>query len=510
MNFLKNLKIGARLGLGFGLVLVLLIAVAVLSTSQLGRVNDNVLYFSENTMPSLKAVAAMRSDPGDIRRLEANHIMVSTEAEMDEFETRISKSRNSLETGLKGYEKLLSDDEDKKRWQAASSATAEYVALWDKLRPMSRKTATDPTAAEAAHKLLFGDSRKAFAAATAGFENMWEYNSQLGVKAAKDSQAAYSAAMLMLSLLSGLACMLGIWAAWFITRSITRPINQAVKVAQTVAAGDLTSEIDVTSRDETGQLLTALRAMNESLVGIVSNVRQSSDSIATGSAQIATGNADLSQRTEEQASNLQQTAASMEQLTSTVRQNSDTARQANQLASSAAAAAAKGGQMVGQVVKTMEQPAVCEAFIEGRELTASVIGSPAEVLPLGEIDFSGMPSGSAKIVCYAAKWDPQSPEYQKTPSVGCRLDAATTARVKKIARTTAAALGLRDIARLDLRLDNRGGLYVIDVNPNCDLGEQSGFPKAGYRAGLNYEGVLQRVLARSLSEGRRFPVAATA
>jgi len=173
MNFLKNLKIGARLGLGFGLVLVLLIAVAVLSTSQLGRVNDNVLYFSENTMPSLKAVAAMRSDLGDIRRLEANHIMVSTEAEMDEFETRISKSRNSLETGLKGYEKLLSDDEDKKRWQAASSATAEYVALWDKLRPMSRKTATDPTAAEAAHKLLFGDSRKAFAAATAGFENMW-------------------------------------------------------------------------------------------------------------------------------------------------------------------------------------------------------------------------------------------------------------------------------------------------------------------------------------------------
>ena len=354
MNFLKNLKIGARLGLGFGLVIVLLIAVAVLSTIQLGRVNDNVLYSSENTMPSLKAVAAMRSDLGDIRRLEANHIMVSTEPEMDEFETRISKSRNSLETGLKGYEKLLSDDEDKKRWQAASSATAEYVALWDKLRPMSRKTITDPTAAEAAQKLLFGDSRKAFAAATAGFETMWEYNEQSGVKAAKDSQAAYSAAMLMLSLLSGLACMLGIWAAWFITRSITRPINQAVKVAQTVAAGDLTSEIDVTSRDETGQLLTALKAMNKSLVGIVSNVRQSSDSIATGSAQIATGNADLSQRTEEQASNLQQTAASMEQLTSTVKQNSDTARQANQLATSASEAAAKGGVVVGEVVSTME------------------------------------------------------------------------------------------------------------------------------------------------------------
>jgi len=160
MNFINNLKISARLGLGFGIVLVLLIAVAMLSATQLGRVNDNVLYFSENSVPSLKAVAAMRSDLGDIRRLETQHIMVNTEAEMDEFEKRIAKSHGSLDSRLKGYEKLISDDEDKKRWQAASAATAEYVALWDKLRPMSRKTITDPTAAEAAQKLLFAASRK--------------------------------------------------------------------------------------------------------------------------------------------------------------------------------------------------------------------------------------------------------------------------------------------------------------------------------------------------------------
>ena len=141
---------------------------------------------------------------------------------------------------------------------------------------------------------------------------------------------------------------------WWVQRRIAEPMRDAVRIANAVAAGDLTARIDSSARDETGQLLRALKAMNESLVGIVSNVRQSSDSIATGSAQIATGNADLSQRTEEQASNLQQTAASMEQLTSTVKQNSDTARQANQLASSASEAAAKGGQVVGQVVGTMQ------------------------------------------------------------------------------------------------------------------------------------------------------------
>jgi methyl-accepting chemotaxis protein len=152
-----------------------------------------------------------------------------------------------------------------------------------------------------------------------------------------------------------LVAVLGMAAAWFITRSIVQPIEQAVAVAQTVARGDLTSNIDTTKTDETGLLLAALQSMNQSLVGIVSNVRHGSDSIATGSSQIATGNADLSQRTEQQASNLQQTAATMEQLTATVRQNAETAQQASQLAGTASQAAAKGSQVVSQVVGTMEE-----------------------------------------------------------------------------------------------------------------------------------------------------------
>jgi methyl-accepting chemotaxis protein len=120
-----------------------------------------------------------------------------------------------------------------------------------------------------------------------------------------------------------------------------------------VASGDLSSHIHSRHHDETGQLLAALKRMNESLVDMVGRVRNASDSIATGSTQIATGNADLSQRTEEQASNLQQTAASMEELTATVKHNADTARQAEQLATSASTVAEQGGTMVGQVVSTM-------------------------------------------------------------------------------------------------------------------------------------------------------------
>ena len=137
------------------------------------------------------------------------------------------------------------------------------------------------------------------------------------------------------------------------TRSITRPIDEAVKVAQTVAAGDLSTHIEVTTKNETGQLMQALKEMNASLSKVVGQVRQGTDNIATASSQIASGNMDLSSRTEQQASSLEETAASMEELTSTVKQNADNARQANQLAVLASSVALKGGSVVAQVVDTM-------------------------------------------------------------------------------------------------------------------------------------------------------------
>ncbi len=150
-----------------------------------------------------------------------------------------------------------------------------------------------------------------------------------------------------------LALLLGTGLAWAITRSVTAPIAQAVQLAQTVAGGDLRTRAQVQRRDEAGDLLRALLAMNTSLAAIVGEVRGGSDGIATGATQIASGNLDLSQRTEEQAANLQQTAAAMEQLTATVRTNADAAREASELAAAASDAADRGGQLVQQVVQTM-------------------------------------------------------------------------------------------------------------------------------------------------------------
>jgi methyl-accepting chemotaxis protein len=137
------------------------------------------------------------------------------------------------------------------------------------------------------------------------------------------------------------------------TRAIVRPLRGAIGTAKRIATGDLTSDIHIVSRDETGELLHALKDMNQSLARIVGEVRAGTESITTASDQISAGNADLSQRTEEQASSLEETASSMEELTSTVKQNADNAKQANQLAAGASSVAVKGGEVVGQVVHTM-------------------------------------------------------------------------------------------------------------------------------------------------------------
>mgnify|MGYP006363258139 FL=1 len=141
--------------------------------------------------------------------------------------------------------------------------------------------------------------------------------------------------------------------AIFIVRSITQPMQQAINIANAIASGDLTKRIEVTSTNETGRLLHALKTMNENLIDLIGKVRIGTDQIFTASGEIASGNSNLSQRTEEQASNLEETASSMEELTSTVKQNADNARQANQLAAGATEVAMKGGAVVGQVVQTM-------------------------------------------------------------------------------------------------------------------------------------------------------------
>jgi methyl-accepting chemotaxis protein len=154
-------------------------------------------------------------------------------------------------------------------------------------------------------------------------------------------------------LLCCLSTALGIACAWWLGRSIVKPVREAVEVAQRVAAGDLSAVPQAGSKDEIGQLQEALKHMTAQLQGMVREIREGSDAITTASSEIASGNHDLSARTEQQAGALEETASSMEEMTSTVSQTADNARQASQLAAAASEVAARGGAVVAQVVDTM-------------------------------------------------------------------------------------------------------------------------------------------------------------
>ncbi|MES2186363.1 MAG: methyl-accepting chemotaxis protein [Pseudomonadota bacterium] len=150
------------------------------------------------------------------------------------------------------------------------------------------------------------------------------------------------------------AAVIGIVAAVSLSRSITSPLDDAIYIAETVAAGDLSKDFPSDGSGEFGRLLNALGTMEDTLTDLVTRIKDSTDSIAIASKQIDAGNTDLSQRTEQQAASLEETASSMEELTATVRQNAERARSASGLATNASDIAEQGGQVVGKVVQTME------------------------------------------------------------------------------------------------------------------------------------------------------------
>ena len=351
----KNLKIGQRLGLAFGVLLALLALLAGVSLVQMGRLADNATYYADNLIPSYQVENQVALLMSDYRRYGYRHILANSDKEMDGYEAQMAEMRAKIDQAFDRYGKeLISDDEDKRAMDAARNALITYDAAWAKVRALSRQTVTDPSKTAEATKAM-NDATPVYAAAQDAVTTWWNYNVKLSDAQSALAKSTRESSRLTVLGLTVAALVLGIGAAWTITRSITAPIQQAVDLATTVAQGDLTSRIHTDGRDETAMLLQALDRMQTSLVSVVSTVRQNAESIATASSEIAQGNLDLSSRTEEQASALEETAATMEELGSTVRHNADSAKQANQLAQGASSVAMQGGEVVGQVVTTMQE-----------------------------------------------------------------------------------------------------------------------------------------------------------
>jgi methyl-accepting chemotaxis protein-1 (serine sensor receptor) len=265
---------------------------------------------------------------------------------VDEVEGRIKEM-----SGIwSGYMATYLTEDEKALAKTFNDSRMRFVEQG--LRPtMAALRGQDPEAVKAA---ATGPLMQLFVPAQKNMEALIKLQVDVAKREYEDALARYARARMLSIALIVAGCALGAAIAFFLIRGISASIGQALRVAQSVAAGDLTQAIRVDSSDEIGQLLAALQKMNASLVGIVTQVRSGSDAIGTATQQIAAGNQDLSARTEQQASSLEETAASMEELTSTVKHNADNARQANLLAQAASGVAQRGGSVVEEVVGTMQ------------------------------------------------------------------------------------------------------------------------------------------------------------
>jgi len=348
MNLLSNMKIGQRLALGFAVVLALSILITAISILKLNAVASAAEEMLDQPVKKERLISDWNANIA-VAVIRTSAIIKSSDASLTEFFARSTAETNAKAAGyIQEIEPLLTSAEEKETYAKMIALRGAYAG--GRAEAIRLKSEGKVDESMQVHDKVYIPAAAAYQANIAKLVSLQrkqvdDLRGEIGQIKAQSNRT-----MILLGVLS---VAFGALCAWWLTRSITRPVGAAVALARRVAAGDLTSRRQVNAKDEIGALQDALADMNDHLLGLVTEIRGGSDAIATASSEIAAGNLDLSARTEEQAGSLEETASSMEELTSTVAQNAANARQATVLATSASDVAGRGGAVVSRVVETM-------------------------------------------------------------------------------------------------------------------------------------------------------------
>ncbi|MGH6646773.1 methyl-accepting chemotaxis protein [Aquabacterium sp.] len=352
MEFFRKARISSRM-LALALMSGLLtLAIGLVGLTQSSRINDMVnSMYDENLVP-VADIANANMEAIYHHRAMLTYVAQPDREVMKRIAAGADKNLAKMKELLDKYRKTQLTPAETSLLAKLDEAWPPYLAAASK----AAKTSLDGDDA-AAMKMMLDEVQPLFQKTDDLLTDLVNLNVALGKKAYDDSDVVVAEVRWLLGTVMLGAVLLSVGGALLISRSITKPLggepDDLVQAADAVASGDLSLTLAVPAGD-THSAMARMAAMQTALARVVANVRANSESVATASAQIAQGNQDLSQRTEEQASALQQTAATMEQLSTTVSNNTDSAKQANQLAQGASAVAAQGGEVVGQVVTTMQ------------------------------------------------------------------------------------------------------------------------------------------------------------
>jgi methyl-accepting chemotaxis protein len=353
MNLLGRLKLGERLAAGFGLVFALMIVMIVLAIARftgLSEVSDRIV---SKDWVKAQAIHAIDTATRTNARMTMELFFTSDRDRIAWIHDNLESNRTRAEDALESLDRLVDTPEARALLATIKERRAAFL---DSFRATVKLLETGKR--DEASKRLIGETLPAVDALQEPVRQMVELQAKRVDAGGVEIRQGIESGRFLMFVMGSIVVLLGGTFAWWLSRSITRQIggepDYATAVIREIASGNLSVDV-ATRRGDDSSLLAAMKGMRDGLVRIVSEVRVGVESVSTASSQIAAGNTDLSSRTEEQASSLQETAASMEELTSTVKLSADNAKQADQLAAAASGAAGKGGEVVGQVVATMEQ-----------------------------------------------------------------------------------------------------------------------------------------------------------
>jgi methyl-accepting chemotaxis protein len=345
---LTDFRIGIRLGAGFAVICAALVVMAVLGTAMLARMDAGTRAIVGGYMPRIEAANNLRNTITDTDIALRNMMLNDSPADRQRQVDNILARRRDAARILGAFDQTLADAAERAWLDKAVAANTAYIKGQEDLL----KLIASGSLSEAQTYMVtrFRPVLRTFKAVVA---EQIDTQGELARGAGAQAAATYTTTRRLMIGLAAAIVGLSALLAYRITVSITRPLATALAVAHTVAAGDLSSRIDAGGADELGQLLAALRTMNDNLARTVGTVRSGTGTIAAIAAEVAAGNRDLSVRTERQAGSLEEAAATMEDLTRTVRRNAGHARDARALADAASDVAQRSSDTMAHVVRTM-------------------------------------------------------------------------------------------------------------------------------------------------------------
>lgn len=377
---LSKLRLSQRVAAGYVVMALMLLALAGYAYSALLKLTNDMHLLTEDRIVKVVQARDIRDNLGDIGQDVRGLLLVDDPAFLQQALVRIGEERRLNGEMFKRLDESVKAPRGRALMEQAAKDRDGYNETVNTVIRLAREGSRQEAVAA-----LITQVKPRQDTYVSSLEAFIDFQKELMEEADRAAEQTAAQAKVVLLVAAGLALAAATFLAWGVTRSVTRPLGgepaDVREAVAAIAAGDLSRHINARS-SAPDSVVAAMVQMQASLRDIVTRVRSSSDSIATGSTQIATGNADLSQRTEAQASNVQQTAASMEELTVTVRQTADTATTATQLAIAAAGAATEGGRRVDGVVATMEDIAAASRQIADIISTIDGIAFQTNILAL--------------------------------------------------------------------------------------------------------------------------------